>query len=349
MSTSTKGLDDSFVFRKPRFQVIGCGGAGCNSVNRFVQLGAGDISTVVVNTDKMHLDRVKAKYKFLLGEGITKGYGTGGNPEVAERAALLQDKELKELVGHYDLSFITVGLGGGTGTGAAPYLARLARESGSTVVSLVTMPFKVEKGRQKVALAGLEKLRQVSDSVVVLDNNRLIKIVPKLPVEQAFAVMDQLITEVVRNVAGMINVPGLINLDFADLRAVFQGGGMSTVLYGENSAYDPEKVVSDTLNNPLLDVDVTGARGALVHIASGSNLRLGTAYQVIEGLTRELPEDAQVKFGVRFDQDSQGVIKVMCIMTGLQVPTFLKPPGEVVKVVGGDSNVDSQSTSFLRR
>jgi len=349
ITAGAKGIEDSFVFRKPRIQVVGCGGAGCNSVNRLSQTGVADVSSVVINTDKLHLDRVEAGQKFLLGGGLTRGFGTGGNPEVAERAAQLQDKELRGLVTGADLTFVTVGLGGGTGTGTAPCVARLARASGSIVVSLVTMPFKVEKARQKIALTGLEKLREVSDSVVVLDNNRLIDIVPRLPVEQAFAVMDQLITEIVKNVAGMINAPGLINLDFADLRTVFQNGGMSTVLYGENSTCDPGKVVEETLRNPLLDVDYTGARGALIHIASGSSLRLGTAYEVIEGLTRELPEEAQVKFGVRFDPESEGVIKVMCIMTGLQVPTALKPTSDVIHLSGGGSLAKAAPTSFLSR
>lgn len=349
IAAGTRGIEDSFVFRKPRIHVVGCGGAGCNAVNRLSQVGVADVSSVVINTDKLHLDRVEAGQKLLLGGGLTRGFGTGGNPEVAERAAQLQDKELRELVTGADLTFVTVGLGGGTGTGIAPCVARLARASGSIVVSLATMPFKVEKARQKVALAGLQKLREASDSVVVLDNNRLIDIVPKLPVEQAFAVMDQLITEIVKNVAGMINVPGLINLDFADLRTVFQNGGMSTVLYGENSTYDPGKVVEETLRNPLLDIDYTGARGALIHISSGSSLRLGTAYEVIEGLTKELPEEAQVKFGVRFDPESEGVIKVMCIMTGLQAPAFLRPATDMARVRDGGNPAQPASSSFLSR
>jgi len=351
LDRSNEGLED-FVFRKPRIQVIGCGGAGCNSVNRLVQIGIKDAETLVVNTDKVHLDRVQVENKFLLGGGITRGYGTGGNPEIAERAAQLQDKELRALVGGADLTFVTVGLGGGTGTGVAPHIARLARDSGSTVVALATTPFKVEKGRQRVAMAGLEKLREATDSLIILDNNRLVEIVPQLPVEQAFAVMDQLISEVIKNVTEMINLPGLINLDFADVRAVFEGGGMSTVLYGENSIHDADKVVAETLNNPLLDVDCSAARGALIHISSGPRLRLGTAYEVIDGLTRQLPEDAMVKFGVRFDPDLEGVIKVMCIMTGLQLPATLRPSHDIVRVKGPNGDgvpPPPDASEFLRR
>lgn len=343
---------EEFTFRKPRILVVGCGGAGCNSVNRLSQIGVKDAEMTVINTDKVHLDRVQVERKFLLGGGITRGYGTGGNPEIAERAAQLQERELRALVGGADLTFITVGLGGGTGTGLAPIVARLAKESGSIVVALATTPFKVEKGRQKVALAGLEKLRQATDSLIILDNNRLVEIVPQLPVEQAFAVMDQLISEVVKNVTEMINLPGLINLDFADVKAVFQSGGMSTVLYGENSMYDADKLVAETLNNPFLDVDCSAARGALIHISSGPSLKLGTAYAVIDGLTRELPGDAMVKFGVRFDPENEGTIKVMCIMTGLQLPVTLGPSDEIVKVRGasGDAPPAPPNVSgFLRR
>ena len=350
LDQSGQGLEE-FVFRKPRIHVVGCGGAGCNSVNRLSQIGITDASMMVVNTDKVHLDRVQVKEKFLLGGGITRGYGTGGNPEIAERAAQIQDKELRSLVGGADLTFITVGLGGGTGTGVAPVIARLAKESGSTVVAIATTPFKVERGRQRVAMAGLEKLRQATDSLIVLDNNRLVEIVPQLPVEQAFAVMDQLISEVIKNVTEIINLPGLINLDFADVRAVFQGGGMSTVLYGENSTHDPDKVVADTLGNPLLEVDCSAAKGALIHISSGPRLKLGTAYEVIDGLTRDLSEHAMVKFGVRFDPENEGTIKVMCIMTGLQLPAAFRPPGDIVKIRGasGEGTPPPPDTSGILR
>jgi cell division protein FtsZ len=351
LDASNQGLEE-FKFRKPRILVVGCGGAGCNSVNRLSQIGIKDAEMTVINTDKVHLDRVQVENKFLLGGGITRGYGTGGNIEVAERAAQLQDKELRVFVGGADLTFITVGLGGGTGTGIAPIVARLAKDSGSIVVALATTPFKVEKGRQKVAMAGLEKLRQATDSLIILDNNRLVEIVPQLPVEQAFAVMDQLISEVVKNVTEMINLPGMINLDFADVRAVFQGGGMSTVLYGENSIQDSDKVVAETLNNPLLDVDCSAARGVLIHISSGPRLKLGTAYSVIDGLTRDLSEEAMVKFGIRFDPENEGTIKVMCIMTGLQLPVALRPSEGIVKVRGASGDAapaPTNASGFLRR
>jgi len=334
LDNGTQGLDESFIFHKPKIQVIGCGGAGSNSANRLAEMGVKDAEVMAINTDKVHLDRINIEKKFLLGGGLTRGFGTGGNPEVAESAAQKQEKELKFLVGGADLTFITVGLGGGTGTGLAPCIARLARESGSIVVALATTPFKVEKGRQRVAMAGMEKLRRATDSLIVLDNNRLIDIVPELPVEQAFAVMDTLISEVIRNVTEMINVPGMINLDFADLRAVFQGGGMATVLYGENSIHDADKVVADALKNPLLDVDCSTAKGALINVTSGSKIRLGTVYEVVDGLTRELPEDAMVKFGVRFDPDCEGTIKVMCVMTGIQVPAVLSMSDDPIKVKG---------------
>jgi len=352
LSNSRNDQIESFEFRKPRIQVIGCGGAGCNNIHRLMELGIQDVSTIAVNTDKLHLDRVNAEKKLLLGGEVTRGFGTGGDPVIGERIAQLHDKELRNLINGADLTFITVGLGGGSGTGISPYVVRLARDSGSIVVALATMPFKVERGRQKVAIEGLEKLRQASNSLIILDNNRLVEMVPQLPVEQAFAVMDQLISEVIKNVTEMISLPGLINLDFADLKAIFQEGGTSTVLYGENSIYDHHKVVTETLNNPLLDIDCSTAKGALIHLSSGPKLRLGTANQVIEGLTRDLPEKTHVKFGIRFNPNHEGTIRVMCIMTGLEVPAHFRPREDFVKLERDQSSANfgqSSSETYLRR
>src|SRR2546427_747871 len=225
--------------------------------------------------------------------------GAGGRPEIGERCAEISEQELRNQIGDADLTFITVGLGGGTGTGVAPHVAELAQAAGSVVISLATTPFRAERGRMANARAGIQRLRDRTDSLILLDNNRLLDLVPNLPVEQAFAVMDHLIGEVVKGITESITLPSLINLDFSDVRTILQSGGTSTVFYGENEDHDPDRLVRDTLGNPLLEVDYRGANGALIHISAGPGLPLRTAHEVVEGLTAAMRPDAHVIFGFR--------------------------------------------------
>ncbi len=311
---------DSFDFGKPKVLIIGCGGAGGNSVARLHRLGIHGARTVVVNTDAVHLDSIQCDRKLLIGAGVTRGMGAGGKPEIGERCAEIAEQELRNLIGDADLTFVTVGLGGGTGTGVAPYIAELAQAAGSVVITMATTPFKAERGRMVNALAGIQRLKAVSDSLIVLDNNRLLDLVPNLPVEQAFAVMDHLISEVIKGVTESITLPSLINLDFNDVRTILQSGGTSTIFYGENAEENPSKLVSETLENPLFDVDYRGARGALIHISAGPGMRLRTAHQVVEGLTAKMRPDANVIFGVRVDRKYEGIVRVLAIMTGVRSP-----------------------------
>jgi len=299
----------------PKICVIGCGGGGSNSVHRLSRLELEGVDTVAINTDKFHLSRIDADTRLLIGEHICSGYGTGGDPVVGEKAAFADMDKIDALVRDYDIVFITAGMGGGTGTGAAPVVAELARKHGAIVIALVTLPFDIEKGRLRVALGGIGRLKERAHSTIMLDNNRLLKIVPKLPVEQAFMVMDQLISEVIKGITETICQTSMINLDFADFRNMMLHGGASTILYGESE--DPEKVVSEALNNPLLDVDLEGAQGALVHITGGPALSLKRAYQVFNGVTSELSERANVKLGARIEDGFGGNIKLIGIVTGI--------------------------------
>ena len=309
---------DSFSFARPKVLVVGCGGAGSNSVHRLHRMGIHGARTVVINTDAVHLDSIQADRKVLIGGGVTRGMGAGGRPEIGEHCAELSKSDLRNQVGDPDLTFITVGLGGGTGTGVAPLIAELAQAAGSVVIALATTPFTAERGRMINARAGIQRLRACADSLIVLDNNRLLDLVPNLPVEQAFAVMDHLIGEVIKGITESITLPSLINLDFSDVRTILQSGGTSTVFYGENAEADPSRVVSTTLENPFLDVDYRGASGALIHITGGPGLRLRTANEVVEGLTAEMRSDANVIFGVRVDRKYEGILRVLAIMTGVR-------------------------------
>jgi cell division protein FtsZ len=318
--TGNQSFLDSFSFARPKVVVVGCGGAGGNSVHRLHRMGIHGARTVVVNTDAVHLDSIQADRKLLIGGGVTRGMGAGGRPEIGERCAEISETELRNQIGDADLTFITVGLGGGTGTGVAPHVAELAQAAGSVVITLATTPFRAERGRMLNARAGIQRLRDRTDSLILLDNNRLLDLVPNLPVEQAFAVMDHLIGEVIKGITESVTLPSLINLDFSDVRTILQSGGTSTVFYGENSEDDTKRVVADTLNNPLLEVDYRGASGALIHISAGPGLRLRTAHEVVEGLTAAMRPDANVIFGVRVDRKYNGILRVLAIMTGVRSP-----------------------------
>ena len=324
-TANATGWEASVYCPKPKVLVIGCGGAGGNSVGRLHRIGVAGARTAIVNTDRVHLETVQADKKLLIGQSVTRGMGAGGRPEVGERCADLADEELRNLVMGQDLVFLTVGLGGGTGTGVAPHVAELASAGGAVVIAVATTPFKVERGRIRNAQLGIQRLRPNCDSLIILDNNRLLDLVPNLPVERAFSVMDVLVAEVIKGVTEAINLPSLINLDFNDVRTVLSEGGTSTILYGENSIDDPDGVVSDTLSNPLLDVDTHGARAALIHISSGPSLSLRTAFRVVDGITANMRGDANVIFGVRVDPRHQDVIRVIAILTGLKTPALDVP------------------------
>ncbi len=297
----------------PRICVIGCGGGGSNSIHRLGKIDLEGVDTVAINTDKFHLAGVNADQRLLIGDD--RGFGTGGDPVLGEKMAMQSIDRIESIVRNYDIVFITAGMGGGTGTGSAPVVAEAARKHGAIVVALVTLPFDIEKSRLRTALMGIAKLKERAHSTIILDNNRLLEIVPKLPVEQAFMVMDQLIAEVIKGVTDTICQTSMINLDFADFRTMMLHGGASTVLYGESE--DPEKVVHEALNNPLLDVDLEGASGALIHITGGPSLSLKRTYGVLNGITRELSESTNIKLGARIEPDFGDTIKLIGIVTGL--------------------------------
>ena len=301
----------------PKICVVGCGGGGSNSVHRMNQAGL-EADTIAINTDKFHMSRVNAGKKLLIGDNFTNGYGTGGDPAIGEKVAYDYLDKIELLVRDYDIVFVAAGMGGGTGTGVAPVVAEAARKHGAISVALVTIPFDIEKGRSRVAMAGIAKLRERAHSTIILDNNRLLKIVPKLPIEQAFMVMDQLIVEVVRGVTETICETSMINLDFADFRTMMLKGGASTVLYGESE--DAHKVVLEAISNPLLDIDFEGATGAMIHVTGGPTRSLRKAYEVFNGITNRLGDTANIKLGARIDPDAGSNIKLMAIVTGIRTP-----------------------------
>ena len=344
-NTSGSDFED---FGLPQIKIVGCGGAGNNTINRLYNIGVDGAETIAVNTDKQHLDVIKADKKILVGKSLTRGLGAGGFPEIGKRAAELARSTLQEVLKDADLVFITAGMGGGTGTGTAPIVAQVAKEQGAIVVGMVSTPFKVERARMVKAEEGIADLRAAADTVIVLDNNRLLEMVPNLPLEQAFSVMDQLISETVKGISETITRPSLINLDFADVKAIMNAGGVAVMLVGETKSQDKsENVVRTALNHPLLDVDYRGATGALVHITGGPDLTLREAENIAESLTYELDAHANVIWGARIQKDYEGKVRVLAIMTGVQSPQVVGKSGH--KAAEADEAVDYTGGRFPAR
>jgi len=312
--------------KKARIVVVGIGGAGQNTITRLSELGVSGAVTVALNTDAKHLAIAKADKKILIGRELTRGLGAGGYPEIGRKAAEESRNEIKETLEGADLVFICAGLGGGTGTGGAPVVGELAKSMGAIVLGVVTMPFRIEGARIAKAEDGLEKLRQVCDTVIVIENDKLLKYAGNLPIQQAFAVADELIASAVKGITETITLPSLVNLDFADVRTIMHAGGVAAIGVGESNSSDRAKdAVTKALMNPLLEVDYTGAKGALVHITGGSDLRLDEVNEIGEIVSQHLDPEAQCIWGARILPNFQGKIQVITIITGVKSPYILGP------------------------
>jgi cell division protein FtsZ len=307
-----------------KIRVFGCGGGGGNAASWLFKKGVQGAEVVVLNTDKQHLDLLSADKKILIGRDLTKGLGAGGYPKVGMEAAKEQAAELKEVVKDVDMVFITAGLGGGTGTGSAPVVAALSKEQGAIVVAAVTTPFKIERARIDKAEFGLQQLRQVCDTVIVIDNEKLVEIAGQLPVQQAFAVANELISTMIKGIVEIIAVPALVNLDYADVKAIMGEGGVSVVGVGEDdSERRVEQATRRALTNPLLDVSYKGAIGALIHVTGGEDLTLDEINRCGEMVTEALDPDANCIWGARIDPDMKSKLRVMAIVTGVRSPYVL--------------------------
>jgi len=321
-----KQMDDVDGFGDPRIVIVGAGGAGNNTVNRLYNIGVDGAETIAINTDKQHLQMIEADTKILVGKSLTNGLGAGGDPNMGERATEMAQGTIKEVLGDADLVFVTAGMGGGTGTGAAPVVSKIAKEQGAIVVGMVSTPFNVERARTVKAEEGLERLREEADSIIVLDNNRLLDYVPNLPIGKAFSVMDQIIAETVKGISETITQPSLINLDYADMTSIMNQGGVAVMLVGETQDKNKtEEVVKDAMNHPLLDVDYRGASGGLVHITGGPDLTLQEAEGIAQNITNRLEASANVIWGARIQEEYKGKVRVMAIMTGVQSAQVLGP------------------------
>ncbi|MFB6361404.1 MAG: cell division protein FtsZ [Halobacteriales archaeon] len=302
--------------------VVGCGGGGNNTVNRMFEEGIHGAKLVAANTDVQHLVEINADTKILMGQQRTNGRGAGSLPQVGEEAALESQTEISEAIEGADMVFVTAGLGGGTGTGAAPVVAKAARESGALTISIVTTPFTAEgEVRRTNAEAGLERLRNVSDTVIVVPNDRLLDAVGKLPVRQAFKVADEVLMRSVKGITELITMPGLVNLDFADVRTVMERGGVAMIGLGESdSEAKATDSVKSALRSPLLDVDISAANSALVNVTGGPDMSIEEAEGVVEEIYDRIDPDARIIWGTSVDDELEGTMRTMIVVTGVESP-----------------------------
>jgi len=307
-----------------RILVIGVGGAGNNTVSRLMESGIVGAECIAINTDLQHLNAVHAHQKILIGKKLTRGLGSGGDPNIGRAAIEESIEQVEKVLNDVDIVFVTAGMGGGTGTGAAPVVARLAREKGAIVVGVVTMPFKIERGRIAYALKGLTEMRRECDTVIVIDNNKLMWLVPQLPINEAFRVGDQVLANMIKGITEVISMPSLINLDFADFRTIMKRGGVAIAGIGESDAPNrAEDAVQKALRMPLLDIDYSGANGALIHVSGDESLTIEEANTVGEIITQMMSEDALVIWGARIDPNLKGTLRVTLVMTGVKSPYLL--------------------------
>jgi cell division protein FtsZ len=313
-----------------RVIVVGVGGAGNNTVTRLMEMGIPSTETIAVNTDALHLAVTKANNKLLIGEKLTRGLGVGGDPKKGRAAIEESRKAVEDLLTDADIVFVTAGLGGGTGTGGAPVVAEIARKKGAITVGVITTPFRIEKGRMKNATHALTELRRECDTVVIIDNNKLMQLVPQMPINEAFKVADQVLANMIKGIVETISTPSLINLDFADFKTIVKQGGIAVVGIGESDAPNrAEEAVKKALRSPLLDIDYAGATGALIHVTGDNQMTIEEANRVGEIVTEMMHNDALVIWGARVNPQNSGKLRVTLVMTGVNSPNLLSGFGTI--------------------
>lgn len=310
---------------KTNIVVIGCGGSGSNTIQRVMEEGIIGADLYAINTDAQHLLNIKVRNKILIGRSRTRGLGAGSVPQIGQDAAQESKAMIEKAVGNADMVFITCGLGGGTGTGAAPVVAEVARDCGALTIAVVTLPFSVEGAiRMENAEAGLERLRDVVDTVIVVPNDKLLEVVPHLPLQAAFKVCDEVLMRAVKGITELITRPGLVNLDFADVRVIMQKSGVAMIglgeAEGENKALES---VQKALRSPLLDVDVSGATSALINVVGGPDMTIAEAESVVNELYARIDPRARLIWGAMVDPDLEHIIRTMIVVTGVKSPQIL--------------------------
>ncbi|ESQ85100.1 hypothetical protein AEAC466_05160 [Asticcacaulis sp. AC466] len=322
---STHATSVPFSDLSPRIVVFGVGGAGGNAVNNMIECGLVGVEFVVANTDAQHLERSGTKNRIQLGATVTQGLGAGANPEVGQRAAELSEAEVAEFLTGAHMVFITAGMGGGTGSGAAPVIARIARERGILTVGVVTKPFTFEgRHRMRLADAAIGELARYVDTLIVIPNQNLFRVATeKTTFAQAFGMADDVLRAGVQSITDLIVLPGLINLDFADVRAVMANMGMAMMGTGEATGEGRAlQAAQNAIQNPLLDeASLHGAKAILVNVTGGLNLSLHEIDEAANAISQWVDPEANIIFGAALDRDMGDLIRVSVVATGMDVKT----------------------------
>ena len=312
--------------------VVGVGGAGGNTVTRLLDIGLQDVESVAMNTDAQALVYADASRKMLLGKETTGGMGAGNNPDVGEQSAIETIPAIRDMVKGKDLVFVTCGLGGGTGTGAIPIVAKEAEDAGALTVGVVTFPFKMEgRLRTENSKAGLAKLMDCCDTVIVVPNDKLLELAPGVPINTAFKISDEVLLKIIVGMSELIVKPGLVNLDLADLRKILKSSGAALIGLGEASGKDKAmKAALDVLNSPLLDVDISNGKGAIVNVVSSIDVTLMDVEKVVRMVGERLDPQAEIIWGAQIDEEMKDTIRVLIVISGLHLSDkFVAPPSEV--------------------
>ncbi|MGC8676471.1 MAG: cell division protein FtsZ [Candidatus Micrarchaeia archaeon] len=335
---------------KPKIYVVGAGGSGSNTLTRMSEMNIEGATLIAANTDAHHLAMTKSHRKLLLGKKTTRGLGAGSDPKLGEEAAIESKEEIRHMISDAQLVFVTCGLGGGTGTGSAPVIAHEAKEAGALTIGIVTLPFSSEgRLRMRNALDGLSKLKRATDTTIIIPNDKLLGIAPDLPLNMAFRVSDDILANATKGIVEMVTKPGMVNLDFADLRSVLKDSGYAVIGIGESNGVDTKDramiAVENTLKSPLLDVDFSTAKRALVNIIGGQDLTLREAENIFQEVSSRISNEALLKWGARIEPNAQkNALKVMVVMGGVDYAEYtedgIKKKLEKSMKEGSDEDLD---------
>ncbi len=343
--TFSKEDEELFKFlesSKPKIFVVGTGGSGCNTLSRMREMKIEGATYIAANTDVQHLVKIRADKKILLGRNVTKGLGAGSDPVVGEAAAKESEDEIKKAVQEGSMVFVTCGLGGGTGTGSAHFIAEKAKANGALTISVVTLPFASEgRRRMQNALEGLDKLKKNADTIIIIPNDKLLTIVPDLPLNTAFKVSDEILSNAVKGIAELVTKAGLVNLDFADLKTILKDAGCAVVGMGESgSDAKPDQraliAIETAMSSPLLDIDITEATRALINVVGGEDMTLREAELMVKEVSKRIAPNSHIIWGARIEKDlPKNSLRVLVVIAGAKLPKY-ELDSEAPATLGGE-------------
>ncbi len=319
---------------KTKIKIVGAGGAGNNTISRLMEVGIYGAETIAVNTDAQDLVFTDANKKVLIGKKLTGGLGAGADPKIGMEAAKESKEEIKEVLKGADMVFLTCGLGGGTGSGSLPVIAEISKKLGALTVAIVTLPFSMEgKQRMENAKFGLKNLEEFVDTLIVIPNDRLLEVVPNVSLLTAFKICDEILVNAVKGITELVTKPGLVNLDFADVKAVMQNGGLAIIGMGESNTENRAiEAVEKALSNPLINLKIDGAKGALINVMGGPEITVKEAHQIVEAVSSKLSPDAKIIWGAQIYPELENSIRTLLIVTGIETEGFYEKLLEKPKI-----------------